>query len=338
VILLVRDEAALRTLRERLLRRGADVHRAADRKGSVLALKIDGAPPGYAAEAGKDASVLAVLEDEPEAKLARASLGEPVRFEVGGVTFGEGLVVAAGPCAVEDEATLDRIAARLAAIGVRVLRGGAWKPRTSPYAFRGLGLAGLELMGRVARRHGLLVVSEVLAPADVPGAAAIADVLQIGARSMQCYPLLEAVGRAGRPVLLKRHPGATYEEWLLAAEHVLAAGERRVILCERGVKTFTPGRRSTLDLGAIPWAREATGLPVAVDPSHAAGCSRWVPLYARAAAAAGADLLLIEVHEDAARSRSDAAQALDLDTFAALHQELTRSPSPGTGEGRGGGP
>lgn len=322
MILLVRDEASLRAWRERLLRQGASVHRALDLRGSVLALRIDGAPPGLAALASADDSIVGVLEEEPEAKLARASLGTPVRFTLGDVTFGEGLVVAAGPCAVEDEPTLDRIAASLAASGVRVLRGGAWKPRTSPYAFRGLGLPGLELMGRVARRHGLLVVTEVLSPADVGRAAEVADVLQIGARSMQCYPLLDAVGRAGRPVLLKRHPGATYEEWLLAAEHVLAAGEKRVILCERGVRTFTPGRRSTLDLGAIPWAREATGLPVGVDPSHAAGCSRWVPTYARAAVAAGADLLLIEVHEDAARSRSDAAQALDLETFAALHEEL----------------
>jgi 3-deoxy-7-phosphoheptulonate synthase len=166
-------------------------------------------------------------------------------------------------------------------------------------------------------------VTEALSVEDLPRVAESADVIQIGARSMQCFPLLEAAGRAGRPVLLKRNPGATYEEWLLAAEYVLAAGESRVVLCERGVRTFTPGRRYTLDLGSIPWAREATSLPVAVDPSHAAGCARYVAPYARAAVAAGCDLLLVEVHEDAARSRSDAAQALDLDSFAALLDELS---------------
>jgi 3-deoxy-7-phosphoheptulonate synthase len=242
------------------------------------------------------------------------------------------LVVVAGPCAVEDEDVLDRIAGRLSDAGTRLLRAGAFKPRTSPYSFRGLGARGLEILSRVARRHEMLCVTEALAVEDVPLVAEHADVIQVGARNMQSFALLEAVGRAGRPVLLKRNPGATYEEWLLAAEWVMNAGQPRVILCERGIRTFSPARRYTLDVGAIPWARESTSLPIAVDPSHAAGCSRWVPAYARAAAAAGADLLLIEVHEDAARARSDAAQALDLDAFCALQMELCGAEALATTE------
>lgn len=330
MILLVKDERAARAWTERLLRLGADVKTARALRGGA-ALRVEGAPASAVAEAARDASVLEILDAEPDqdARLARAK-GAPRPVELGqGVRVGPSspdgespLVIAAGPCAVEDEASLDRTAERLAALGVPLLRAGAFKPRTSPYAFRGLGVRGLEILGRVARRHGLLVVTEVLEKEDVSRVAEVADLIQIGARSMQSFGLLEAVGRSGRPVLLKRHPGASYEEWLLAAEYVLAAGESRVILCERGVRTFTPSRRYTLDLGALAWGREATDLPLAVDPSHPAGCSRHVPLYAKAAAAAGADLLLIECCEDPARARSDASQQLDLESFARLVEEL----------------
>jgi 3-deoxy-7-phosphoheptulonate synthase len=323
VILLLKDERAARAWTERLLRLGADVKPARALRGGA-ALRISGAPPQVASEASSDVSVLEVLDSGPEARLAT---GEPRPVELApGLRLGAGepLVLAAGPCAVEDEASLDRTAETLARLGVPLLRAGAFKPRTSPYAFRGLGARGLEILSRVARRHGLLSVTEVLAVEDVPRVAEVADVLQIGARSMQSFPLLEAAGRSGRPVLLKRHPGASYEEWLLAAEYVLAAAREpsSVILCERGVRTFTPARRYTLDLGALAWGREATHLPLAVDPSHPAGCSRYVPLYAKASAAAGADLLLVECCEDPARARSDAAQQLDLEGFARLHEEL----------------
>jgi 3-deoxy-7-phosphoheptulonate synthase len=323
MILLLKDERAARAWTERLIRLGADVKPAQGLRGATT-LRVTGAPPGTGREAARDGSVLDVLDAEPHAE-ARLAAGASGSFELAPelrVGRSEPLVVAAGPCAVEDEASLDRTAARLARLGVPLLRAGAYKPRTSPYAFRGLGPSGLDVLGRVARRHGLLVVTEALEAADVPRVAEVADVIQVGARSMQSFALLEAAGRSGRPVLLKRHPGASYEEWLLAAEYVLAAGGDRVVLCERGVRTFTPARRYTLDLGALAWGREATALPIAVDPSHPAGCSRFVPLYARAAAAAGADLLLIECCEDPARARSDAPQQLDLDAFERLLEEL----------------
>jgi 3-deoxy-7-phosphoheptulonate synthase len=242
--------------------------------------------------------------------------------EVNGVEIGgKALAIVAGPCAVESREQLEAAAAAVAAAGVQLLRGGAFKPRTSPYSFRGLGEEGLKLLREVADRHGMAVVTEVLSPRDVALVAARADVLQIGTRNMQNFDLLEAVGEADRPVLLKRGMSATIEELLMAADYVLARGNGRVILCERGIRTFERSTRNTLDVAAIPVLKHLSHLPVLADPSHATGVRRYVPAAARAAVAAGADGLLVEVHPDPDRALSDGPQSLDPAGFARLVEE-----------------
>jgi len=230
---------------------------------------------------------------------------------VGPVAIGAGRpVVIAGPCAVEPDFV--ETAQRLARLGVRMLRGGAFKPRTRPESFQGLGKAGLVLLARARAVTGLPTVSEVLSAEDVSMVAAHVDCLQIGSRNMQNFRLLTAAGRSGRPVLLKRGIAATYDEWLAAADYVLQTGNPNVILCERGVRGFEPRTRYMLDLSAVVVLRDLTDLPVIVDPSHAAGHAAWVPALARAALAAGADGLLVEAHPRPPDSWSDARQAIDL--------------------------
>ncbi len=232
------------------------------------------------------------------------------------------LVVMAGPCAVESEEQILDTARRVRAAGATVLRGGAFKPRTSPYAFQGLGEEGLRLLSLARAETGLAVVTEVVDHESVDSVAEHADILQIGARNMQNYSLLKAAGRAGRPVLLKRGMGATVEELLLAAEYVLVEGESRVILCERGVRGFDSHARNLLDLAAIPSVKELSHLPIIVDPSHGTGSRSKVPSMARAAIAAGADGVMIEVHPRPAEAVSDGAQSLTPDQFETLVGEL----------------
>jgi 3-deoxy-7-phosphoheptulonate synthase len=242
----------------------------------------------------------------------------------GVVLGGGGLVVMAGPCAVESGSQLRATAEAVAATGVRVLRGGAYKPRTSPYSFQGLGMPGLRALREVADDLGMAVVTEVIAPEDVAAVAEEADILQIGSRNMANYALLRAVGTARRPVLLKRGLGATVDELLQAAEYILAQGNHQVALCERGIRTFERSTRFTLDIAAVPVLKGLTWLPVVVDPSHAAGSRELVPSLARAGVAAGADGLLIEVHVDPRRALSDGPQSLDPAGFAALMREVER--------------
>ena len=240
----------------------------------------------------------------------------------GTVTVGDReVVLAAGPCAVEDERGLLETARAVRQAGAVMLRGGAFKPRTSPYSFQGLGQEGLKMLARAREETGLAVVTEVMAPEQVPLVAACADVLQIGTRNMFNYPLLRAVGRSGRPVLLKRGMMATIEEWLLAAEYILAEGNPHVILCERGIRTFEGLTRNTLDLSAVPLVKSLSHLPVWVDPSHGTGRADLVIPMARAAVAAGADGLLVEVHGSPGTARSDGAQALTPDQFRRLVEE-----------------
>jgi len=250
-----------------------------------------------------------------------------ITFPNGARLGGDGVLVMAGPCAVESEDQIRAAAEAVAACGVRVLRGGAFKPRTSPYTFQGLGAEGLRLLRRVADPLGLAVVTEVLTPEDVPQVAERADMLQIGARNMANYALLRAVAEAGRPVLLKRGLGSTVEELLQAAEHILAHGNDRVALCERGIRTFETSTRFTLDINAVPVLKELTSLPVVVDPSHATGRRSLVPAIARAGVACGADGLLIEVHPDPQNALSDGAQSLDPRAFASLMADLRRVAS-----------
>jgi 3-deoxy-7-phosphoheptulonate synthase len=238
---------------------------------------------------------------------------------VGRVRFGgDQVVVIGGPCAVESPEQIASIATEVAGAGGHMLRGGAWKPRTSPYAFQGLGRDGLTMLAAARAASGLPFVTEVLDPRDVEAVAEVADMLQIGSRSVQNFPLLREAGASGKPVLLKRGMMTTISEWLNAAEYILAAGGRDLVFCERGIRTFEPAMRNTLDVGSVAVLRERTHLPVIVDPSHAAGCRRYVEPLARAAVAAGADGLLVETHNDPARALSDADQSLTPAEFARL--------------------
>ena len=242
----------------------------------------------------------------------------PVRLGPDCVVGGRALAVIAGPCSVEGAEMLHATAVRVRALGAGALRGGVFKPRTSPYAFRGLGEDGLRLLVEARERTGLPVVTEVMDTRQVELVARHADVLQIGARNMQNFSLLAEVGRTDRPVLLKRGLSATVHELLSAAEHVMAAGNPNVILCERGIRTFETATRNTLDVSVIPVLREQTHLPVLVDPSHAGGRASLVAPLALAAVAAGADGLLVEVHPEPATARSDGEQSLDFDAFEDL--------------------
>jgi 3-deoxy-7-phosphoheptulonate synthase len=252
--------------------------------------------------------------------------GERTRVRVGQVELGLGseLVVMAGPCAVESREQLLETGRCVQREGARILRGGAWKPRTSPYSFQGLGVPALLLLAEARDVTGLPVISEVVDPADIEVFDRHVDILQVGARNMQNFTLLKAVGQSRRPVLLKRGLSATIEEWLLAAEYVLAAGNPNVILCERGIRTFETATRNTLDLSAVPVLRAKTHLPIVIDPSHGTGARELVGPMALAAAAVGADGLLIEVHPDPPNARSDGDQSLSFDEFGALMDELRR--------------
>jgi 3-deoxy-7-phosphoheptulonate synthase len=241
-----------------------------------------------------------------------------------GTIGGGSFTVIAGPCSVENEAMLLRTAEFLRERGVRFLRAGAYKPRTSPYAFQGLGRQGLRILAQARQRFGLGIVTELMDTEEAEAVAEVADIIQIGARNMQNFALLRRVGRCRKPVLLKRGLCATLEEWLMAAEYILAEGNYQVILCERGVRTFADHSRNTLDLSVIPPAKAWSHLPILVDPSHGTGKRAYVPPMALAALAAGADGLLIEVHPEPDKALSDGPQSLDFPAFEQLWQQLAR--------------
>lgn len=245
--------------------------------------------------------------------------------DVGGVQIGgDEAVVMAGPCSVEGIEMLLETARHVASRGAQVLRGGAFKPRTSPYSFQGLGEEGLKMLARARDETGLKVITEVITPADVDLVARYADILQIGTRNMQNYALLQEAGRAGKPVMLKRGMSSTIEEWLLAAEYILSQGNRNVILCERGIRTFEPATRFTIDINAVPLVRELSHLPVVVDPSQGTGKWSLVGPVALAAVAAGANGLIVEVHPHPDDALSDGAQSLDFAAFDGLMDGLAR--------------
>ena len=253
-------------------------------------------------------------EARPERSVVRVS----DRVSFGGTR----LAICAGPCSVESREQLEATALAVSRAGANVLRGGAFKPRTSPYAFQGLGEDGLRLLRDCADRHGLAVVTEVLDPRDVELVAKYTDVLQIGARNMQNFTLLREVGGARRPVLLKRGIAATIDEWLMAAEYVVAAGNHDVVLCERGIRSYDTQTRNLLDLSAVPVVQGLTHLPVIVDPSHGTGVRALVAPMSLAAVAGGADGLIIEVHPNPAAAFSDGPQSLTLPSFAELMERL----------------
>ena len=241
---------------------------------------------------------------------------------LGDVRFGEELVVIAGPCSVESEEQTLRIARAVKAAGAHMLRGGVFKPRTSPYAFQGLGLKGLKILKKAREETGLPVVSEVLDTRDVSWMSEYVDVLQIGSRNMQNFSLLKEVGKSRKPVLLKRGMYSTLSEWLNCAEYILKEGNTQVILCERGIRTFETYTRNTLDLSAVPALRELTHLPVIVDPAHGTGKISLIPSMSLAAVAAGVDGLIVEVHDDPAAALSDGDQSLTPAQFSELARKV----------------
>ncbi|MBQ8887410.1 MAG: 3-deoxy-7-phosphoheptulonate synthase [Candidatus Gastranaerophilales bacterium] len=259
----------------------------------------------------------------PYKLVSRVFKPENTIIDVKGIKIGGGHIgMIAGPCTVETYEQMDATAAKLSKAGVKVLRGGAFKPRTSPYAFQGLGEEGLKIMREVADKYDMLVTSEVMEVNQIPMFLKYVDILQVGARNMQNFNLLKSLGEIRKPVLLKRGLSATIEEWLMSAEYIMAGGNREVILCERGIRTFEHIKRNTLDISAIPVVQKISHLPVVVDPSHATGLRDKVAPMSMASIAAGADGLIIEVHNSPETAICDGAQSLYPEQFADLFNEL----------------
>ncbi len=321
---------------DRLVEMGFDVHRSTGASHTVLGavgVRSDFDPRDIELLEG----VREVVRITQPFKLAsRHFRPEGTIVDVGkGVRIGgPEVIVAAGPCAVESAEQIQSIAASVAKCGAKILRGGAFKPRSSPYTFQGLGEEGLKLMREAADKNGLLVVSEVMDPSQVQMMLPYVDMLQVGARNMQNYYLLRALGEVKKPVLLKRGMSATIEELLLSAEYIMSGGNYNVVLCERGIRTFETYTRNTLDIAAIPVIKKHSHLPIIADPSHGTGRRDKVPPMARAAVAAGADGLLIEVHSDPEHALSDGAQSLYAEQFAQLMKEL-RVIAPAVGRNIG---
>jgi len=317
-------EQQIQAVIDRMVETGFDVHRSTGILHTVLG--------GVGGRAGEiDLAIFEVLDGVKEAhriaspyKLASRSFrpGGTV-VQIGDVAIGgDRVVIMAGPCSVEGREQIHCTAALVARSGARVIRGGAFKPRSSPYSFQGMGEEGLRWLREAADQHGLLVVSEVMDHTQIPLLAAYADILQVGARNMQNFNLLRELGRQRKPVLLKRGIAATIEELLLSAEYILSGGNYDVILCERGIRTFETYTRNTMDISAIPVVKKLSHLPIIGDPSHGTGRRDKVPPMARAAIAAGADGLLVEVHPDPDHALSDGAQSLRPDQFEELMGQL----------------
>ena len=260
---------------------------------------------------------------KPYKLVSRETQPQPTTITIGDIKIGGGkLVIMAGPCAVESEEQALTIANIVKELGAQVFRGGAFKPRTSPYSFQGLGEEGLKILAKVRQETGLLIVTEATDHTNIEAVEQYADIIQIGARNMQNYSLLRRAGQASKPVLLKRGFAATIEELLMSAEYIISEGNNQVILCERGIRTFTDNTRNTLDLSAIPAIKEASHLPIIVDPSHAAGRRDFVIPLSRGAIAVGADGLLVEVHHDPQHALSDGMQSLYPEQFTELMEEI----------------
>ena len=317
-------EAQIQHVIDRLVGMGFDIHRSTGESHTVLGAV--GVHPDFDT---RDVELLdgvrEVMRITQPYKLASREFrpaGSVIEVSKGVRIGGPEVVVMAGPCAVESADQINTIAERVAQSGAKLLRGGAFKPRSSPYTFQGLGEEGLKLMRAAADRNGLGVVSEVMDPSQIQLMLSYVDMLQVGARNMQNYHLLRALGEIQKPVLLKRGLSATIEELLLSAEYILAGGNYNIVLCERGIRTFETSTRNTMDIAAIPVIKKLSHLPIIGDPSHGTGRRDKVAPMARAAVAAGADGLLIEVHNDPEHALSDGAQSLFADQFAQLMAEL----------------
>ncbi len=318
-------EAQIQKIIDRLVQDGFDIHRSTGVIHTVLG--------GVGGKDDFDTRVVELMEGVKEVhrivspyKLAsRAFRPQGTIVKIKDVEIGgDNVVVMAGPCSVESRDQIERSADIVADGGAKVIRGGAFKPRSSPYSFQGLGEEGLKLMRHAADRRGLLVISEVMDSTQIPLLSAYSDILQIGARNMQNYNLLRELGAIRKPVLLKRGLAATIEELLLSAEYIMSGGNYEVILCERGIRTFETYTRNTFDISAIPVVKKLSHLPIVADPSHGTGRRDMVPSMARAAVAAGADGLLMEVHHDPEHALSDGAQSMYPEQFSDLMDQLRR--------------
>ena len=318
------SEEQIQTVIDRLVSLGFDIHRSTGASHTVLGA-VGVRPDFDAREFELLAGVREVVRITQPYKLASRAFqpaGTVVEFANGVRIGGPEVVVAAGPCAVESQEQIAVIAAHVAKNGARMLRGGAFKPRTSPYSFQGLGEQGLRWLREAADKNGLLAVSEIMDASQMTMMLPYVDMLQVGARNMQNYHLLRVLGAAGKPVLLKRGMSATLEELLLSAEYIMSSGNHKVILCERGIRTFETSTRNTLDIAAIPVIKKLSHLPILADPSHGTGRRDKVPPMTLAAVAAGADGLLLEVHNDPEKALSDGAQSLFFDQFEKLMVQL----------------
>src|SRR5438552_1841940 len=316
------SEAQIQAVIDRLVKLGFDVHRSTGVTHTVIGGvgACDFEPADFEVMDGvKNAHRIA----SPYKLASRSFRPSGTVVRIGGVDIGgERIVVMAGPCSVETRDQIDRIAALIAEAGARIIRGGAFKPRSSPYSFQGLGEEGLRMLREAADRNGLLVISEVMDQTQIPLLAAYADIFQVGARNMQNYNLLRELGKQRKPVLLKRGISATIEELLLSAEYIMAGGNYNVVLCERGIRTFEPYTRTTMDISAIPVVKQLSHLPIVGDPSHGTGRRDMVAPLALAAIAAGADGIIVEVHPNADKAASDAAQTMYPDQFDKLMGQL----------------
>ena len=322
------SETQIQKVVERLVELGFDIHRSTGVTRTVLGVVggkiVDTREIELLDGVGEVVRItapykLASRQFRPEGTRVVLKRGE-TQLEIGG----EQVVVMAGPCSVESEEQIESIAEIVKSCGAPILRGGAFKPRSSPYSFQGLGEPGLRMMRSAADRNDLFVISEVMDQTQIPLLMDYADVLQVGTRNMQNFNLLRELGKVRKPVLLKRGIAATIEEWLLSAEYILAGGNHAVILCERGIRTFENYTRNTLDISAIPVVQKLSHLPIVVDPSHGTGRRDKVPPMSRAAVAAGADGLLVEVHPNPEKAISDGAQTLFPDQFKKLMAELSQ--------------
>lgn len=316
------EEAALRMLAVRLRVKGIGIAKVEGTTHTMLTLV------GDTWQLDPDSLLeLPYVEDvrritPPYHLAARSAHPEPTVVSLGEARIGQDFCLIAGPCAVESLPQVVGVARQVKEAGAQILRGGAFKPRTSPYTFPGLGEAGLQQLLEAKAQTGLPVVSEIMDVSQLPLFEQV-DMIQVGARNMQNYDLLRELGQLRKPILLKRGLSATVEEFLLAAEYILSGGNEQVVLCERGIRTFSNDTRATLDIGAIPVLKKATHLPVIVDPSHAAGRTEWVTPLALAAVAAGADGLMVEVHDRPAAALSDGAQALNCEQFQQLAHQVS---------------
>lgn len=278
-------------------------------------------------EVAKHPSVETIIDVDRPYKLASKSfkaIGSEIKINNTCTIGGKEIIIMAGPCTVENKAQIRQIAEEVKSAGCRILRGGAFKPRTGPYDFQGLGKIGLHFLRGAAKENHLAVITEVLDVRDIELVEKYTDIFQVGTRNMQNYPLLRELGKSKKPVLLKRGMWATYKEFLLAAEYILIGGNEKVILCERGIRTYVPETRFTLDLNAVPYLKHETHLPVVVDPSHGTGRANLVRAMSRAAIAAGADGLLVEAHLDPRKSVSDADQAISTQELTKIVKEVKK--------------